>query len=60
MNYIFCPQCDETLPETCFFADKSRKSERRGWCKACEAEKIQEWKVRTGRIKQPRSADLGK
>lgn len=55
MIYITCPRCEQTLPETCFFVSRTRKNGRRGHCKVCEAEAILEWKVRTGRVKNPRS-----
>jgi hypothetical protein len=59
MNYKNCPNCDQLLPETCFCPDKTRKDGRRGYCKACENEKRQAWRMRTGRIKRHYSVYKG-
>lgn len=53
MNYKNCPNCDELLPETCFHANKRRKSGLRVYCKACEADMHRDWRVKTGKTKDP-------
>ena len=52
MEYKTCARCDETLPVTCFWKDKARKDGCRPYCKACQADVHQEWRVRTGRTKR--------
>jgi hypothetical protein len=54
MNYKTCPSCQENLPETCFWKSRSRKDGRRPYCKACEADKQQAWRLKTGRTKAVR------
>lgn len=55
MNYKTCAACQESLPETCFWKDAARKDGKRPYCKACQADRQQEWRLRTGRVKQSRT-----
>lgn len=54
MQYKFCPKCQQTLPVTCFYVSRCRKDGRRGECIACEADRIANWKVETGRTTKRR------
>ncbi len=57
MNYKTCASCQESLPETCFYKDDSRKDGKRPYCKACQADRQQRWRLKTGRTRQPRVGD---
>ena len=54
MSMKTCPRCEQTLPLSCFFNDKKRKDGKRGRCKACEADILAEWRLKTGKIKSRR------
>lgn len=55
MNYKNCASCEESLPETCFWNDGRRKDGKRPYCKACEADRHKNWRVKTGKTKNPRT-----
>jgi hypothetical protein len=54
MQFKTCPKCEQTLPFSCFYANRRKKDGKRVYCKACEADSIADWKVAIGRTKKRR------